>query len=67
MFIDFNLLSIFLYGLFIEFWVGFIETMVFICGKPVGMIHTYKNVGTQVILITWEPGNTGTPVILINQ
>ena len=34
-------------------------------GNPVGMIHNYKHVGTQVILITWEPGNTGKQTILI--
>ena len=34
-------------------------------GNPVGMIHNYTNVGTQVILITWGPGHTGKQTILI--
>ena len=30
------------------------------------MIHNYKNIGTQVILITWDPGNTGKQAILMS-
>ena len=39
--------------------------MGFYIWKTVGMTHNYKNVGTQVILITSEPGNTGKQTILI--
>ena len=33
-------------------------------GNPVGIIQDYERIGTQVILISQEPGNTGTQSIL---
>ena len=41
------------------------ENNMILYGNPVGMPQNYANIGTRVILITREPGNTGKPVMLI--
>ena len=47
------------------FWVDFIENHIILYGKPVGMTQDDENLGTQTILMIWEPGNTGKQSILI--
>ena len=50
---------------FFRLWVDFIENHMILYGNPVRIIHGYTNIGKQIILITWEPGNTEKRSILM--
>ena len=42
-----------------------LKTAIILYGNPDGISQDWENIGTQVSLISFEPGNTGKPVILI--
>ena len=50
---------------YLSYVLLFLLTHCLLYGNPVGMNQDYGNIGTQVVSMSWGPGNTGKPIIFI--
>ena len=49
-----------------RFRADFIKTYIILYGNPVGISQDYENIGKHIILISFEPGNTGKKIYFDN-